>query len=94
MTQLPYETETPPSWAKAVNSWPWVPVPDGDGEPISWSKHGDCPRCHHGMSMDLGLVFGITALPPTTKASCNCNVVHQEGATGCGQSAQIERPHA
>jgi hypothetical protein len=67
-----------------------------DGEPISWSKGGDCPRCHHGMSVDLGLVFGIAAFPVTAKVrvSCNCGVVHQAGMTGCGQSAEIERPRA
>jgi hypothetical protein len=91
MAEIPYETNTPSSWAEEVNSWPWAAVRDDRDHPLSWSKGGSCPRCHHKMSLDIGIVFGIIRLPPLI-AYCNCGIVHETGETGCGQSAEIERP--
>lgn len=93
---VPWDYATAPEWHSDVDEWPWRARTTGE-----WIKVGQCPRCHHSISVIQrgGVVAGSTgeSIPSApvrqVLARCNCREPHigrPEGALGCGRYAQIE----
>lgn len=103
MTDSPsiqYDTNTPESWIKAVESWKWY-ISDEEPTVTIYRIEGNCPRCSGQMHREIPVVTALgfawrgsgNNLPPTVEVACNCETKHQnqsEGhTTGCGQHGSI-----